>query len=211
MLLCVVVSPWFKKTLILKMLKIGITGGIGSGKTTIARIFEVLGIPVYYADDAAKNIMNENVELKAQLIAHFGEETYINGQLNRQHISSIIFNDPEKLALVNSLVHPVTIAHADNWMRQQKAPYTLKEAALIFETEAWKHLDYVIGVQAPPELRLQRTMLRDNITKEAVEKRMERQMNEDEKMKRCDFIIVNDDEQLLIPQVLELDKKLRLF
>ncbi|WP_255157211.1 dephospho-CoA kinase [Ferruginibacter sp. HRS2-29] len=193
------------------MLRIGITGGIGSGKTTVAKIFEVLGTPVYYADDAAKNLLNENEPLKRLIIQHFGETTYNNGQLNRAVLSSLVFNDPEKLALLNSLVHPVTIADADKWMRAQTAPYTLKEAALIFETDAWKHLDYVIGVKSPPELRLKRTMLRDDSTAEAVQKRMDKQMNEEEKMGRCNFIIENDDHTLLIPQVVSLHEKLLLL
>jgi len=193
------------------MLRIGITGGIGSGKTTVAKIFEVLGTPVYYADDAAKNIMNENEPLKQLIIQHFGEATYTDGQLNRPILSSLVFNDPEKLTLLNSLVHPVTISDADKWMRAQTFPYTLKEAAILFETDAWKHLDYVIGVRTPLELRLKRTMLRDGITAEAVQKRMDKQMNEEEKMERCNFIIENNEEELLIPQVVSLHEKLLLL
>jgi dephospho-CoA kinase len=193
------------------VLRIGITGGIGSGKTTVAKIFEVLGTPVYYADDAAKNIMNENEPLKQLIIQHFGEATYTDGQLNRPVLSSLVFNDPEKLTLLNSLVHPVTISDADKWMRAQTFLYTLKEAAILFETDAWKYLDYVIGVKAPLELRLKRTMLRDGITAEAVQKRMDKQMNEEEKMERCNFIIENNEEELLIPQVVSLHEKLLLL
>ncbi len=190
------------------MLHIGLTGGIGSGKTTVAKIFEVLGIPVYYADDSAKRLMNENEVLKQNIIQHFGKETYKDDLLDRPVLAALVFNDPQKLTLLNSLVHPVTIADADAWMQQQTAPYTLKEAALIFETDAHKHLDKVIGVNAPYDLRLQRTMQRDHISKEAVEARMSKQMNEAEKMKLCDFIITNDDLQLLIPQVVSLHENL---
>ena len=126
-------------------------------------------------------------------------------------LSSIVFNDPEKLTYLNSLVHPATIKDANKWMHQQdttgKFTYVIKEAALIFESDADKHLDYVIGVKAPLPLRLQRTMKRDNISKEAVELRMKNQMMEDEKMGLCDFVINNDEQELLIPQVLELHKQ----
>ena len=116
--------------------KIGITGGIGSGKTTVAKVFEVLGVPVYYADAAAKRLMNENEILKGQIQYHFGKECYVNGKLNRKYLSELVFNNDEKLSLLNSIVHPITIADAQAWMQQQTAPYALKEAALIFEKGA---------------------------------------------------------------------------
>ena len=190
------------------ILRIGLTGGIGSGKTTVAHIFETLGIPVYYSDDAAKRIMNENVVLQQQIIQYFGVESYINGQLNRPFLAEVIFNDDEKRILLNSLVHPLTIDDAAKWMLQKNTPYAIKEAALIFETDVWKHLDKVIGISAPYELRLQRAMQRDNISPEAVEARMAKQMNEEEKMKRCDYILYNDEQQLLIPQVIALHERL---
>ncbi len=190
------------------MLKIGLTGGIGSGKTTVAHIFEVLGIPVYYADDAAKRLMNEDENLKQQIITHFGEESYIDGKLNRPYLSSVIFSDTEKTKVINSIIHPATIANAELWMSKQTALYAIKEAALIFEAAAEKQLDLVIGVQTPLPLRIQRVMLRDNITEEAVLARMQKQMNEEEKINRCDFVIVNDEKELLIPQVVALHEKL---
>lgn len=189
-------------------MKIGLTGGIGSGKSTVAKIFETLGIPVYYSDIEAKRLMNENEELRKQVILHFGPESYVNNQLNRKHLSSIIFGNDQKRALLNSLVHPLTIKDAAQWMQQQTTPYAIKEAALIFESDVWKHLDKVIGVSAPYELRLQRSMQRDNISKEAVESMMSKQMNEEEKMKRCDFIIYNNEKELLIPQVIALHELL---
>ena len=189
------------------MLRIGLTGGIGSGKTTVAKIFEVLDVPVYYADDAAKRIMNEDEGLKQKIIQHFGIEAYADNQLNRSHISTIVFTAPEKLALLNSLVHPVTIADADKWMQQQTAPYIIKEAALMFESDAHNHVDYVIGVSAPEQMRIQRTKQRDGVSETAVTARMNKQMNEVEKLNRCDFIINNDETQLLIPQVMQLHEK----
>ncbi len=196
------------------MLRIGITGGIGSGKTTVARIFEVLGIPVYYADDAAKRLMNEDPLLKQQVIGLFGNEVYENGLLNRNKLASLVFNNPERLLQLNKVVHPATIADAENWMRHTeknagiKIPYAIKEAALIFESDAQDNLDFVIGVDSPVELRLQRAMNRDKLTRDAVMLRMEKQMDEKEKMNRCHFIITNNEEQLLIPQVMALHDKL---
>lgn len=189
-------------------LRIGLTGGIGSGKSTVAKIFEVLGIPVYYADDAAKELMNTDTDLQQQLIRNFGDEAYKNGQLDRRYIASIVFNDPAKLELLNSLVHPATIRAAEQWMKQQTTHYAVKEAALIFESGSQNELDYVIGVYAPQTLRIHRTMQRDNITREEVLARMRRQIDEEIKMRLCDFVIINDDQQMLIPQVLELHKTL---
>jgi dephospho-CoA kinase len=190
------------------MLIIGLTGGIGSGKTTVAQIFEILGIPVYYADEEAKRIMNEDETIRTKLISLFGNEAYSNGVLNRQHISSIVFKDKEKLHRLNAIVHPVTIADSDRWSQAQTTPYAIKEAALIFESGSGKQLDYVIGVSAPLELRIQRVVNRDNISKQEVERRIQNQMPEEEKMKLCDFIIFNDEAQLMIPQVLKLHEKL---
>ena len=190
------------------MLKIGITGGIGSGKTTVAKVFEVLGIPVYYADDAAKRLMNEDEALKQKIKTTFGEAAYTNGVLNRKYVADIVFNAPEKLELLNKLIHPATIQDAENWMQKQTTAYTLKEAALIFESGARQNLDYVIGVTAPAPLRILRTMQRDGITREEVIARMDKQMDETIKMKLCDFVIKNDEQEMLLPQVLELHKKL---
>jgi dephospho-CoA kinase len=190
------------------MLKIGITGGIGSGKTTVANIFEVLGIPVYYADDAAKRLMDEDEELKQKIKQQFGDEVYKNGKLDKKYLADIVFASPEKLALLNALVHPATLKDADSWMQKQTTPYTLKEAALIFESGAQQNLDYIIGVTAPAPLRILRTMQRDGITREDVIARMDKQMEETIKMKLCDFIIKNDEQEMLLPQVIQLHEKL---
>ena len=150
------------------MLKIGLTGGIGSGKSTVAKIFEVLGIPVYYADDAARQIMNTDKELKAALVKHFGEQTYKDKELNRPWLASVVFGDSEKLKLLNSLTHPATIRDANRWIQQQTSPYIVKEAALLFESDAYKYLDKIVGVSAPTELRLTRAMDRDAVTRDEV-------------------------------------------
>lgn len=191
------------------MLKIGLTGGIGSGKSTVAKVFETLGIPVYYADDAAKRLMNTDENLKKNIKKYFGEESYINNNLNRSYIASLVFIDKIKLDLLNSLVHPATIADAETWISEQTTPYVIREAALLFESGANIGLDYIIGVSAPLTLRIQRVIQRDGLTIEEVNLRIAKQMDEVEKMKKCDFIISNDEKQLVIPQVLELDKKFR--
>jgi dephospho-CoA kinase len=186
------------------MLKVGLTGGIGSGKSTVAKIFEVLGIPVYYADDRAKFLMNNDASLQQQLIKHFGEETYKNGMLNRTYISTLVFNNPAKLELLNSIVHPITIADAAAWMQQQHTTYSIKEAALIFESGAQQNLDIIIGVTAAKELKIQRVMQRDNIDRKTILARMDKQINDGIKMHLCNYVINNDEEQLLIPQVIKV-------
>ena len=190
------------------MLKIGLTGGLGSGKTTVAKIFEALAVPVYYADDAAKRLMNENDVLKKLIIQNFGGDSYSDNGLNRIYLSRAVFGDPEKLALLNSLVHPVTIADASHWLMQQITPYAIKEAALMFESDAHLQLDYIIGVAAPVALRIQRVMQRDGLTEEDIKKRMNNQMDEEKKMKLCDFILLNDETELLTPQVVKLHEML---
>lgn len=186
------------------MLKIGLTGGIGSGKSTVAKIFETLGIPVYYADAEAKRLMNSSETLKKVIRQNFGEATYENDQLNRKYLAGIVFNDPEKLELLNALIHPVTINDAEQWMQQQSAPYSIKEAALLFESGATENLDFIVGVYAPQALRIKRVMKRDGLTADEIMKRINRQVNEEMKMKLCDFVITNNEQELLVPQVLKL-------
>lgn len=191
------------------MLKIGLTGGIGSGKTTVAKIFETLGVPVFYADDAAKKLMNTDEDIKKSIIKNFGKESYKNNELDRKYIASIVFNDTEKLQLLNSLTHPATIKDSEKWVKKQTAPYIIREAALLFESGANKKLDYVIGVYAPQHIRVKRVMDRDHSSAEEVMKRINRQLEEEEKMKLCDFVITNNDQELVLPQVIALDKKFR--
>lgn len=166
----------------------------------------MLGIPVYYADEETKKLMNEDAGLKAAIIKQFGDEAYKNGILDRKFLANIVFNDPAKLELLNALAHPVTIRHADTWIKHQSAPYIIKEAALLFESDAYKHLDKIIGVASPLEMRISRVVERDGVTKEDVIRRISRQMDENEKLKRCDFIITNDETQAILPQVLRLHK-----
>lgn len=190
------------------VLKVGLTGGIGSGKSTVAQIFEVLGIPVYYADIEAKRLMNEDADLRKAISNAFGNKAYMSGMLDRKYIASIVFSDPSKLELLNSLVHPATKKDSENWMRQQITLYAIHEAALIFEAKVADRLDYVMGVSSPQELRIKRAMERDKVSKEEVLNRMNKQLDEETKMNKCDFVLINDEQQLLIPQVLTLHEKL---
>lgn len=190
------------------MLKIGLTGGIGSGKSMVARLFEKLGVPVYFADLAAKRLMNTSPLIKEKITAVFGREAYIDNQLNRKYIASVVFDNKEKLAKLNEIVHPATIRDSEEWMQAQQTPYAIKEAALIFESQVDQFLDYVIGVTAPVPLRIRRIMARDLISEEAVESRMQNQLDEAEKMRRCHFVLLNDESRLLMPQVLQLHEKL---
>lgn len=190
------------------MLKAGITGGIGSGKSTVCQVFETLGIPVFYADDAAKYLMQHDEQIKQQIITLFGQEAYHNKELNRKYISNVVFNDKEKLTQLNAITHPAVIAYGEEWMQKQNAAYTLKEAALFFESGSNKNMDVMIGVSAPLHLRIQRTMKRDQISEAAMLERISKQMNEEEKMKRCDFIIINDDKTSVIEQVMDIHQKL---
>ncbi len=190
-------------------LKIGITGGIGSGKSTAAAIFEVLGIPVYYADSRAKWLMVHDEDLVAAIKKLFGKQAYLDGRLNRAHIAEIAFNNPEKLKKLNALVHPAVKLDYEQWHTQQKnVPYTLKEAALLFESGAANELDAVIEVFAAQKIRINRVRQRDGLTRKQVLSRIRNQMPEKEKRKLADYVLINDGKKGLINQVLALHKKI---
>lgn len=191
------------------MLRIGLTGGIGSGKTTVARIFSSLGIPIFNADESAKRLMSENEELRKVIIEKFGIDSYIGKDLNRAHLAKLVFADPEKLHWLNTLIHPLTIAEAKKWMDTQQSPYVIKEAALLFESGAAAGLDFVIGVTAPETLRIKRILQRDKTDIAQAKKRMDLQLEESLKVKLCDFVIDNDETSPLLPQVLKIDEELR--
>ncbi|HTN18588.1 MAG TPA: dephospho-CoA kinase [Chitinophagaceae bacterium] len=192
------------------MLKVGITGGIGAGKSTVCRVFETLGIPVFYADDAAKFLMNSDAGLRQQIVQTFGEKTYENNKLNRTYLAQQVFGNPEKLAQLNALTHPAVIRYGEAWMKQQQTPYVLKEAALFFESGSYKSMNLMIGVSAPQPLRILRTMQREHISEAQVLERISKQMDDTEKMRRCDYIIVNDDAHSVIVQVWNLHQELLL-
>lgn len=190
------------------MLKVGLTGGIGSGKSTVAKIFQTLGIPVFDADAVAKSIMHTNTSVKAGVIEAFGEAAYRDGELNRKFIADIVFKDPFQLEILNSIVHPATMQAAEEWFQQQEAPYVIKEAALLFEAGSAAGLDLVIGVTAPQHVRIHRVMQRDGVGRQEVLTRMGRQIEDTIKMRLCDVVIKNDGVQALLPKVLALHEDL---
>jgi dephospho-CoA kinase len=188
--------------------KIGLTGGIGSGKTTVAKIFETLGVPVYYSDDRAKKIMEFDHDLISAITATFGEEVYVDGKLQRKVLANIVFTDPERLAELNKLVHPAVGRDFRAWCEGMSAEnaYVLKEAAIIFETGGHKFLDQVLLVTCPEDLRIERVMARDGVEAQAVKDRMARQWSDADKVKLADHVIDNSPDVSLIDQVLALHK-----
>ena len=188
------------------MLKIGITGNIGSGKTTVSKVFEILGVPVFYADDAAKKVMTHDPVLVRQLIDAFGAGSFfIDGTLNRKHIADIVFKDETQLQLLNSLVHPAVFRAFDQWVADRKnVPYVLKEAALLFESDSYKMCDQTILVTAPLDIRINRVMQRDGLQRTDILNRESKQFTEEKKKTLANFNIKNDDTELVIPQVLKL-------
>jgi dephospho-CoA kinase len=191
-------------------LRVGITGGIGSGKTTICRIFMELGIPVHFADERAKALMVESKPLIKQVKSLFGPIAYLpDGSLNRKLIADLVFQDAKMLEKLNAIVHPAVLSDGEKWhKRQRNMPYTLKESALLFEIGSQVFFDKTITVFAPKEIRLQRTMQRDGLTQAAVEARMGKQMDDEKKVQLADFVIVNDGSKLLLPQVLDIHRQL---
>lgn len=193
------------------MLKAGITGGIGSGKSTVCRVFEWLGVPVYYADDRAKQLMTEDAALRSEIRTLFGDEAYLpDGSLNRAHIAGIVFSDADMLRQLNALVHPAVHRDGAAWHLRQTAPYTLREAALLYESGGYRLLDKMVAVTAPAELRIERVMARDGVDRSAVEARLNKQWPEEKKVEMADFVIVNDGTTPLLPQILQVHRALSL-
>ncbi|MGX1641491.1 dephospho-CoA kinase [Sphingobacterium sp.] len=189
-------------------LKIGITGGIGVGKSVVTKIFKVLGIPTYDADREAKDIMVKNDAVRQSLMQTFGKEVYFeDGSLNREWLGKRVFGDAEELKKLNAIVHPAVIKDGEDWAAAQTSIYSVKEAALLFESGSYKALDFTILVVSPLELRIERVMQRDKVDREEVLRRINKQMPEEEKEKLSDCIVYNDDEHSLIEQVMELHQK----
>lgn len=187
------------------MLKVGVTGGIGSGKTVVCRVFATLGIPVFSADDAAKYLMEHDEDLKRSIVQVLGPTAYKNGLPDRPAIADIIYRDKTKLQALNAVVHPATVQYGEDWMlRNAASPYVVKEAAIFFESGTSKGMDVMVGVYAPKETRIQRAMQRGKISREKIESIMAQQMNEEEKMRLCHYVITNNDTEAILPQVLEL-------
>lgn len=194
-------------------LLIGITGGIGSGKSTVCRIFQILGIPIYSADDRAKWLMANDPELKAGISNAFGTESYLeDGRVNRAFLAEKVFSDPEKIKQINALVHPAVGKDFQTWAENQNTSYILKEAALLFETDSYRALDKTINVSSPLKIRVARILMRDPHRSEAqINHIIDQQMPDDEKNEKADFVIKNTDNKLLIPQVLDIHHKLQML
>ncbi|QNK78029.1 dephospho-CoA kinase [Winogradskyella sp. PAMC22761] len=171
---------------------VGLTGGIGSGKTTILKYFKSLGVPVYIADDEAKALMHRSKVIKRKLIKLFGEEAYIDNTLNRPYLASKIFNDKVLLAKMNAIVHPKVAAHFESWLKKQKSPYVIKEAAIIFENNQQQHYDLIITVIADESLRIKRVIQRDGSSEEKIKSIINNQWSDEDKIKASDFIIYNN-------------------
>jgi dephospho-CoA kinase len=190
------------------MKKIGITGGIGAGKTYVAEVFQSLGIPVFYADIQAKKLMTSSEKLKKLLKEEFGNDIYKDADLNKEKLASFVFSNSNKLQKLNSLVHPIVKEEFNNWCKRQTSPYVIKEAAILFESNSHVGLDAVICVSAPLELRIERLLKRDNSSEKEIKKRIENQISQEEKEKLSDYIIVNDERNLLLPQIIKIHEKL---
>lgn len=187
------------------MIKIGITGGIGSGKSTVCKVFSVIGIPVFNADEEARRLMQEDKNLVEKIKKLFGEEAYQNEKLNRAKIAAMVFENKDLLQKLNALVHPAVGKEFIRWAaKQTNQPYIIKEAAILFESNAHKGLDYVIAISAPEKLRIERIMQRDGVSEEQVKQRMQNQWPERKKVQLADFVIVNDDKKMILPQIMRL-------
>lgn len=187
------------------MYRVGITGGIGSGKSFVCSILEKFGIPVYYADSQARRLMNTDSRLRSAIKEAFGEEIYRNGELDRQEMALRVFGEPGQLESINQLVHPVVREDFERWTEgQEGVPYVVEEAAILFESGAVRNMNMSVLIYAPIPLRIQRVMDRDKVSRLDVEKRISRQMDEEEKKKLADRVIYNDEKNLLLPQIVGL-------
>lgn len=190
------------------MIIVGLTGGIGSGKTTVAKAFNALGIPVYIADDEAKKLMQTSKVLKRKLIEMFGKEAYVGGALNKQYIANIIFYNKEYLDKMNAIVHPQVANHFKKWLLKQQSPYVIKEAAILFENGTYKLCDVLITVTAPREMKIERLLKRDNTTVEKIEAVMKNQWSDEKKIKLSDFVIDNSELEKTKQQVLKIHQQI---
>lgn len=190
------------------MIVVGLTGGIGSGKTTVAKQFKALGIPVYIADEEAKKLMKRSKIIKRKLIQLFGNYAYIDGELNKPFIANIIFNDKTYLEKMNAIIHPRVKKHFEKWVLKQDAAYVIKEVAILFENGGYKACDYVITVAAPKALKIKRLLKRDNTTKVKIEAIMNNQWADEEKVKQSHFVIENIEIESINNQVVKIHNQL---
>lgn len=186
------------------MIKIGITGGIGSGKSTICRAFSVLGVAVYDSDSRARQLMHTNPEVIAAIRGLFGDNAYLRGALNRPYIANLVFHQPDLREKLNHIVHPAVANDFNIWAERQPGHYVIEEAAILFESGAYRNMDAVVTVSTPEEQRIRRTCLRDNTDEQSVRQRIAAQMSEKERIDRSDYVIVSDDRTPVMPQILKL-------
>ncbi len=187
---------------------IGLTGGIGSGKTEVARLFALLGASIYTADEVSKRLLDSNEALRVEIANAFGKDLYQHSKLNRKAFAAIIFGNDKSLALANAIIHPFVFADFKKWSeRNQEQSYLVMETAILFESHANERMDKSITVYSPLEIRISRVIKRDGCSREDVLRRMKFQITEEEKLKMTDFVIYNDEEHMLIPQVLALHKQ----
>jgi len=187
------------------MIKIGVTGGIGSGKSIVCKVFECLGVSIYNADQRAKALMQQDESVVSQIKAAFGAASYKDGRLNRDYLAEKVFNDQEQLKTLNAIVHPAVGRDFESWAMEQAPPYVIKEAALIFESQSHQSLNHVICVSAPESLRVHRVLMRDAYrTKAEIQNIMSNQLPESEKVNMADYVIINDDQQMVVPQILKI-------
>ena len=190
---------------------LGITGGIGSGKSTVSKIFEVLGVKIYQSDDMAKYLMENDNKLISSIINYFGKESYIDGKINKEYISQNVFYDKEKLKTINNLVHPVVINNFKKWcLIHKNEKILIKEAALLFASKSYKELDFIICVYAEKKLRISRILKRDSYrTKDQIEHIIKSQLTDKESFEKADYILENNEKSLLLPEVIDLYEKIR--
>ena len=192
------------------MMVVGLTGGIGSGKSTIAKAFAALGIAVFNSDEQAKALIATDAQVKERIIAAFGEEAYHNGEYNRAYIAQIVFNNSEKLAILNGIVHPALAEYFKQWAKEQTSPYVLKEAAILFESGSYKDCDYIITVTAPEEVRIARVMARDHCTEAQVRARMAQQWSDAQRIALSNAVIENIDLEKAKKEVKRINYELRM-
>jgi dephospho-CoA kinase len=193
-----------------KPLWVGVTGGIGSGKSTVCKVFSILGIPIYAADDRAKWLMANDPLLKSKIVSFFGEQSFLpDGKINRSYLAEKVFTDPQNVKKINSLVHPEVGRDFTKWAESHTTPYVIKEAALLFETGSADQLDFVIQVSSPIKIRLTRVLMRDpHRTETQINSIIDQQMPDEQKNELADFVIKNTENKLIIPQILEIHRKI---
>lgn len=192
------------------MIKVGITGGIGSGKSTACKVFRAMGIPVFDADSVAKQLMDTDLVIREQLIQLFGSSVYQSNQtIDRKYLAGIVFNDPSSLEQLNAIIHPAVRNEFEVWCQTQQSPYIIHEAAILFESGFYKMMDKTIAVVTDEAERIERVMKRNAMTEEQIRLRIRNQWTDEQRIKLADFVIGNNDNELIIPQIVEIDKKLR--